>query len=200
MARRVTGPPFPGLILAAGASRRMPGLSKLARDWSDTTVLGAVIRCAGEADLEPLFVAVSSGTPEPESTGSFTVVRVARPEAGRAESLVAGLRAIPPGPVVVLLGDEPGIKAADIRTLTVAWDPGSADMARIRYQDRPGHPVLFGPAARHRAQELEGDALIWETLCQERFAAMEVAVNRLAPIDVDSPADLRRARHRETME
>jgi molybdenum cofactor cytidylyltransferase len=100
----------------------------------------------------------------------------------------------------VLLGDEPGIKAADIRTLTVAWDPGSADMARIRYQDRPGHPVLFGPAARHRAQELEGDALIWETLCQERFAAMEVAVNRLAPIDVDSPADLRRARHRETME
>jgi len=196
----VTGARIPGLILAAGASRRMPGRSKLAREWSDTTVLGAVIRCAGEADLDPLFVAVSGGTPNLNSIGLFKEVPVARPEAGRAESLSAGLRAMPPGSVVVLLGDEPGIKVADIRALTAAWDPASADMARLRYQDRPGHPVLFGPAARCRAQKLEGDVSIWETLCLDGFVAMEVMVNGLAPIDVDSPADLRRARRRENVE
>ncbi len=178
----------------------MPGRSKLARNWSDTTVLGAVIRCAGEANLEPLYVAVSGGTPNPESTGSFVEVRVARPEAGRAESLAAGLCAMPPGPVVVLLGDEPGIRAADIRALAAAWDQGLADMARIRYEDRSGHPVLLGPAARRRAQELEGDGSIWEALCQDGFEAIEVAADHLAPIDVDSPADLRRARRRGTVE
>ena len=178
----------------------MPGRSKLARAWSDTTVLGAVIRCAGEANLDPLFVATSGETPRAEVTGNVTVVRVPRPEDGRAESLAAGLCAMPSGPVVVLLGDEPGIRAAHIRALTAAWEDGSVDMARIRYLDRPGHPVLFGLKARRRAQELSGDVPIWETLCKEGLTEVEIEVDRRAPIDVDSPAKLRRARRKDMVE
>lgn len=158
------------------------------------------MRCAVEANLEPLFVAVSNEVPPSDLTVSFTSVPVGRAEDGRAESLAAGLRAMPSGPVVVLLGDEPGIKAADIRALTAAWDEGSADMARIRYADRPGHPVLLGSPARSRAEQLAGDVPIWETLCQEGFTGVEVAVDGPAPVDVDSPAELRRARRRETAE
>lgn len=159
------------------------------------------MRCAVEANLEPLFVAVSNEVPPSDLTVSFTSVPVGRPEDGRAESLADGLRAMPSGPVVVLLGDEPGIKAADIRSLTAAWDDeGSADMARIRYTDRPGHPVLLGSPARRRAGQLAGDVPIWETLCQEGFTGVEVAVDGPAPVDVDSPAELRRARRRETAE
>lgn len=191
---------FPGLVLAAGASRRMPGRSKLARAWSDTTVLGAVIERAANSGLDPLFVAVSDETPDLGSAFPVTTVRVLRPEAGRAESLAAGLSAMPAGAVIVLLGDEPGIRAADIRRLVAAWDEAAADMARIRYADRPGHPVLLGPPARSRAEQMSGDVPIWETLRRAGFAAMEVAVDGSAPIDVDSPNELRRARRREGVE
>lgn len=196
----MTGERFPGLILAAGASRRMPGESKLSRAWADTTVLGAVIRGAMEAYLDPLFVAISGETPDVELTDAIITVRVPRPEDGKAESLSTGLRAMQPGAVIVLLGDEPGIRPADIRALAATWDESTADMARIRYTDRPGHPVLFGPLARGRAENLEGDVPIWETLCQEGFTGVEVAVDGPAPIDVDSPLELRRARRRETVE
>ncbi len=196
----MTGGRFPGLILAAGASRRMPGRSKLARTWSDTTVLGAVIQCAANAGLDPLFVAVSGETPDIGSVFVVTTLRVPRPEAGRAESLAAGLSAMPEGAVIVLLGDEPGIRAADIRLLAAAWDEAGADMSRIRYADRPGHPVLLGPPARCRAEQLSGDVPIWETLRRAGLAAAEIAVDGSAPIDVDSPDELRRARRRERVE
>ncbi len=191
---------FAGLILAAGASRRMPGRSKLARAWSGTTVLGAVIECAGKAGLDPLFVAVSGNTPDIGSEHVVTTVQVPRPEAGRAESLAAGLSAMPAGAVIVLLGDEPGIRAADIRRLAAGWDEDAADMARIRYADRSGHPVLLGPPARSRAEQLSDDVPIWETLRRAGFAAVEIAVDGSAPIDVDSPDALRLARRQERVE
>jgi len=196
----VTSGRFPGLVLAAGLSRRMPGRSKLGRAWLDTTVLGAVIRSATEAQLDPLFVAISGDTPDLELTDIVSTVRVPKPEDGKAESLAAGLSAMQPGAVVVLLGDEPGIRVSDIQALTTAWDESAADMARVRYTDRPGHPVLLGPRARAQAEKLGGDIPIWETLGQEGFTGVEVVVNVPAPIDVDSPAELRRARRRETVE
>lgn len=163
-------------------------------------MLGAVIRSAREADLAPLFVASSDETPNAELDPAVTMVRVLNPEEGIAESLSAGLRAMQPGTVIVLLGDEPGIRPADIGALVAAWDETAADMARIRYTDRPGHPVLFGPQARTHAESLQGNVPIWETLCQEGLTGVEVQVDAPAPIDVDSPAELRRARRRETVE
>lgn len=190
----MTGRCFAGLILAAGASTRMPGRSKLARAWSDTTVLGAVLRNAAAANLDPLFVVCSASRPDLESEGRLTVVRVPGPDAGNAASLAAGLSAMPEGPIVVLLGDEPGVRPADIRALVGAWDPSVGDMARLRYADRPGHPVLLGSSARVRAQQLTGELAVWDTLVAEGFEAVEITVEGSAPIDVDSPSDLRRAR------
>jgi len=192
----VTEHSYSGLVLAAGASARMPGRSKLGRAWSDTTVLGAVLRCAAAANLEPLFVACPDGRSSIEPSGRFTVVRVPASDPGRATSLAAGLSAMPEGPVIVLLGDEPGIRRSDILTLAAEWAGSTADMARIRYGDRPGHPVLLGPTARQRARELSGDVAIWNTLQAQGLESLEVAVQEPAPIDVDSPSDLRRARRR----
>lgn len=185
-----------GLVLAAGASARMPGRSKLDRGWSDTTVLGAVLRCAAEANLDPLFVACPAALPAIEPAGRVTVVRVPSANPGRATSLAAGLSAMPEGPVIVLLGDEPGIRRRDIRALVAAWAGSTADMARIRYGDRPGHPVLLGPTARRLARKLGGEVSVWDTLLAQGLESLEVAVQAEAPIDVDSPADLRRARRK----
>ncbi|MDH3427702.1 MAG: NTP transferase domain-containing protein [Gemmatimonadota bacterium] len=196
MARRLTTVSFPGLVLAAGSSVRMPGRSKLTRAWSDTTVLGAVLGRAVEANLQPLFVACAGSREGMPPDLPFTLVPVSGPEVGRATSLAAGLSAMPEGPVLVLLGDEPGVRSVNILALIAAWDPSAADMARIRYADRSGHPVLLGSSARSRAEELTGDAPIWATLLSEGFVPFELAVDEPAPIDVDSPSDLRRARRK----
>lgn len=187
-----------GLVLAAGRSSRMPGRSKLARAWSDTTVLGAVLRSAAEAGLDPLFVTASDDLPPVPAGISFIVVPVSGDRSGRADSLAAGLDAIPEGPVVVMLADEPAVRPADVKALVEAWDETDADMSRIRYTDRPGHPVLLGPAARRAASRLTGEAAVWEALHTTGLRGSELVVSCLAPIDVDNPADLRRARSRAT--
>lgn len=172
----------------------MPGPSKLARDWSDTTVLGAVLRTASEAGLSPLVVTSAGQLPPVPDGLRFAVVSVADPQAGRADSLAAGLAAIPPGPVVVMLGDEPAARADHIEALVDRWDTLDADLARVRYRDRPGHPVILGSAARRVASSLRGDDSVWEVLEASGLRALEVAVDAQAPIDVDNPADLSRAR------
>lgn len=194
----MSGVGMAGLVLAAGRSTRMPGLSKLARDWSDTTVLGAVLRTASEAGLSPLVVTSSGPLPPVPEGLQFAVVPVAAREAGRADSLAAGLAALPPGPVVVLLGDEPAARAGDVAMLIDGWAALDADIARVRYSDRPGHPVLLGPAARAVARDLSGDESVWVALEAAGLRAAEIAVDGPAPIDVDSPADLSRARSRHS--
>ena len=185
-----------GLVLAAGRSRRMPGISKLARAWSDTTVLGAVLRSAEEARLDPLFVTSPGVLPDVPPGIAFTEVPVFGDDAGRADSLAAGLAAIPDGPVVVMLGDEPAVSPVHVVALIAAWDDLGSDMSRIRYRDRPGHPVLLGEAARRAALGLSGEASVWEALTTAGFHGSELVVDDLAPIDVDSPPDLERARSR----
>lgn len=187
-----------GLILAGGASSRMPGASKLVRPWGDTTVLGSVVRVARQADLAPIFVvagtAVDAGAAE--ALGADRRLP-APPNGGRADSLAVGLAALPPGPVVVLLGDEPGLHAATVCALVEHCRSMGADAGRVAYADRPGHPVWLGPAARAVARDLEGEAPVWEAVSSAPLKAVVLLRDESAPIDVDSPAALARARRRE---
>jgi len=182
-----------GLILAGGASRRMPGASKLLRSWGDTTVLGAVIRVAREAGLAPIVVVAA------EAVGADGADRrLPTPSGGgRADSLAAGLAALPPGPVVVLLGDEPGIRPATVNALVGHCRSTGADAGRVAYTDRPGHPVWLGRAARAIAARLTGEAPVWEAVSSASPRAVLLERDEPAPIDVDSPDALARARQRE---
>lgn len=183
------------LVLAAGRSRRMPGASKLTRAWGDTTVLGAVVRTARSAGLSPVVVTGREDDALPGSTGADA--RVPAPAGGgRADSLRAGLGAMAAGEVVVLLGDEPAVDADVVRALVEACRAAAADAGRVRYTDRPGHPVWLGPAARAVAVTLSGEAAVWEAVSRPPLKSFVLDVDRPAPIDVDSPVDLERARRR----
>lgn len=189
---------FPaGLVLAGGASRRMPGRSKLVRAWRDTTVLGAVLRAARAAGLAPVAVVAGPGADAAGPDLEADRWLAAPPEGGRADSLAAGLAALPPGPVVVLLGDEPGVDPAVITALVERCVVSGADAGRVRYVDRPGHPVWLGPAARAAAEELSGEASVWETVSRPPLRSVLLERPEPAPIDVDSPEELARARLRE---
>lgn len=182
-----------GVVLAGGASSRMPGTSKLARSWGDTTVLGAVIRVAREAGLAPIVVVAAE-----EVVADGADRRLPAPcGGGRADSLAAGLAALPPGPVVVLLGDEPGIRADTVKALVEQCRSTGADAGRVAYADRPGHPVWLGRASRAIAARLTGEASVWEAVSSTSLRAVLLERDEPAPIDVDSPDALARARQRE---
>lgn len=173
----------------------MPGVSKLERAWGDTTVLGAVVRTARDAGLSPVVVATREDAELPDAENADARVPVP-PGGGRADSLSAGLAALAPGEVVVLLGDEPAVDAGVVRALVEESRAAAADAGRVRYTDRPGHPVWLGPAARAVALTLSGEAAVWDAVSRPPLKGFLLDVDRPAPIDVDSPRDLERARRR----
>lgn len=174
----------------------MPGASKLARTWGDTTVLGAVVRTARRADLHPVLVVCRRDGPEPGGADAADGTVAAPAGSGRADSLAAGLAALPPGPVLVLLGDEPEVRPEIVVALVERCRRERVDAGRVRYADREGHPVWLGPAARRRAAELVGEAAVWEVVSRPPLRSLRLEDAGPAPIDVDTPAALARARRR----
>ena len=196
-------PDVAGLILAAGASSRMPGGSKLVRRWRDGTVIGSVLDAARRAGLVPIGVVV-----DPEDgqllphLGDSRILRIPHPEwrNGRASTLAAGLAglaaAADAAATVVLLGDEPEIEAPVIRAVIAEWRRGGCGMVRARYRDRPGHPVLMAREVWSHALRLRGESSVWNRLEETGIPVAHVQVDRPAPIDVDDPASLAAARAR----
>jgi len=201
-------PPAPdvaGLVLAAGASSRMPGGSKLLRRWRDGTVIDAVLEAARRAGLAPIGVVV-----DPEDAellphlGGARILRIPHPEwrRGRASSLAAGLEelaaATDAAAAVVLLGDEPEIETPVICAVIGAWRRSGSGIVRVRYRDRPGHPVLLARDVWPRAVRLQGESSVWSRLARAGLPVAHVPVDRPAPIDVDDPASLAAARARQS--
>ncbi|MCL7927578.1 MAG: nucleotidyltransferase family protein [marine benthic group bacterium] len=196
-----------GLVLAAGASSRMPGTTKLLQPWGEGVVIEAVIESARRAGLAPIYVVVGADAPRLESrlTGSG-VITISHDlwNLGRFSTLGTGLAAARRSDdtecAVILLGDEPGMRAGTIRSVVSTWLASGAELVRARYRDRPGHPVLVAREAWDLAIEtsaLPDDSRSnWERLCSLGLDAREVAVDAPAPIDVDDPAALARARSR----
>ena len=87
--------------------------------------------------------------------------------------------------VVLLLGDQPGVGAATVRTLLAGR--GDAPLAVCRYDDGIGHPFAFGRAVLPDLAALHGDKAVWKLLDQRSAEVVEVRV--------DGPGAARR-RHR----
>lgn len=198
---------------------------KLLLPWGDGTVIGAAVRAALEAGLAPVVVVtghrseevtraleeeglLSSGASRKEheaAGGRVTVARNPDYRRGQGSSLALGARALDaagaPG-AAVLLGDEPGIRPDAIRRVVEAWRDEPGSVARARYADRPGHPVVF-PAERFGAlralENAEDDRA--GRVCLRRLEGdgreiREVRLPHDGPADVDTRRDYDRARRR----
>lgn len=186
---------LPGLVLAAGFSRRM-GRCKLTLPLDGEPLLRRVIRAAVDAGLSPVGVVMRPDTPElhalTEGFGSI-VQNVPAPEAhfGQSASLKAGIRWLLeketealPG-VVILLGDQPLVSSELIRTLTAAFldDPGRA--VAPEYEGVRGNPVILPRTAFDALLQLSGDRGARGLLTA--FGLRLVPVNdRAAVTDVDT--------------
>jgi nicotine blue oxidoreductase len=141
-----------GLVLAAGAGRRLGGPKALVRltDDGPTLVETAVARVV-EGGCDRVVVVVGASADEVAALVAGTGARVVRADdwdEGMGASLRAGLAHLEPGDddlALVTLVDLPDVGAAVVsRVLAAAVGDGRAALARASYDGVPGHPVAIG--------------------------------------------------------
>jgi CTP:molybdopterin cytidylyltransferase MocA len=140
-----------GLLLAAGAGRRMGGPKALIRDDDGTSWLLrsiGVLRDGGCAGVTVVVGADADAVCELVADERVDVVEATRWAEGMAASLRAGLRSLVGSDAIaacVHLVDLPDVGATVVSRVIAAADPVTPDaLVRATYSGRPGHPVLIG--------------------------------------------------------
>ena len=195
-----------GLVLAAGAGRRMgtPKALLTAASGTPRTLLAA--RALHAAGCEETLVVLGAAATEagrllttaatPDDAVAIVVARAW--EEGMGLSLRVGLEELarstwPPAGVLVTLVDLPDVGAPVHRRVADAWRSAGARpeaLLRATYAGRPGHPVLLGRDHwAPLAAELSGDIGAQRYLA--RHTVREVSCDDLATgRDTDRPEDL----------
>ena len=136
-----------GLLLAAGAGRRMGIPKALLRDPDGTTWLARSVTALLDGGCASVTVVLGAAADDAAAlvpAGPVSVVVADDWAEGMSASLRTGLAALPSGPdsAVVSLVDLPDVDAAVVRRVAAA--AGTDALARAAYDGVPGHPVLLG--------------------------------------------------------
>lgn len=179
------------VVLAAGRATRFGATKQVARVEGRPLVVHAVT-AARAAGCEPVLVVVGHDATVVRAALDDDVVVVDNPAYadGQSTSLRAGVAAATTTDavaLVVLLADQPGIPPAAI-TQVVAAHLAGAEVARARYEDGPGHPIVFARTVWPRLVEVTGDRGARDLLAT--LDVTDVPVAGRCPPDVDTPADL----------
>lgn len=142
----------------------------------------------------PVFVTLPCDRPDRNTalTGlDLTQVPVPDAASGLSASMHAGIAAVGPRPVLVLLADLPDITTADLLQL-LARHPDNPDrILRATAEDgTPGHPVLFPLWALPELAAMTGDSGARDFLKREAGRTDLIALPaRHAITDLDTPED-----------
>src|SRR3954451_18821113 len=180
-----------GLVLAAGGSSRL-GRPKQTLPYRDSTQLGHVLDCARACGFDQLVVALGGASGEVRTQVDLTGTDVVQNDSygeGCASSIAAALPALDPrcDVLVLMLGDQPGVGPAAVRTLLARH--GEAPIAVSRYEDGRGHPFAFRRSVFDELAELQGDKAVWKLIERRPYDVVEVRVPGRVPHDVDTWAD-----------
>ncbi|HEX8780087.1 MAG TPA: NTP transferase domain-containing protein [Nocardioides sp.] len=136
-----------GLLLAAGAGRRLGGPKALVRDADGTSWLVRAVTALADGGCDGVTVVHGAAADEARAlvpAGAEVVVADDWAE-GMGASLRAGLAALDRAAdaALVSLVDLPDV-GADVVARVLAVGAGPGVLARAAYGGRPGHPVLLG--------------------------------------------------------
>jgi len=183
------GAPAAGLLLAAGAGRRMGGPKALVELGGEALVLRA-LRVLAEGGCDPLTVVLGAAAERvaPLVEGRARIVLAPDWAEGMGASLRAGLSGDAQA-VVVHLVDLPGVTASAVARLLEHAGPEA--LARAAYGGVPGHPVLLGRAHWAAVREAaHGDAGARSYLRDNPTVRLVECGDVASPEDVDTPEQL----------
>lgn len=193
------------VLLAAGEGRRFGG-RKLLEPLGGRPLIQHALAAIDLARLEGIVAGGVAVLPEGDlelrelvEEVDLLVVENPEPEAGLSRSLVLGIEALEspvlapqPAAALIVLGDQPMLRARVIGELIAARRANGARFVRPRYadaRDQPGHPVLVERPAWPLVRRLEGDAGLGALLAENPAWVTVVDVTGSNP-DVDSRSDL----------
>jgi molybdenum cofactor cytidylyltransferase len=180
-----------GLVLAAGGSRRL-GRPKQLLPYHGRTLLDHTLATARACGFAQLLCAVGGGAADVLASVDLRGVEVVENPhygSGCSSSIAAALSAIDPRSdvLVLLLGDQPGVRPATVATLLARR--GDAAFAACRYDDGRGHPFAFGRGAFGELAAMHGDKAVWKLLDRHAADVVDVPVGGHVPPDVDTWED-----------
>lgn len=182
-----------GLVLAAGASRRL-GQPKQLLPYRKATLLDATLDLARSCEFDQLIVVLGGAADqirERVDLGGADVVEAADFASGCGSSIRTAMGAVDEraSGVLLLLGDQPGVRKDTVDRLRRSADPGAISVCR--YGDALGHPFWLGRSLLGELRRLHGDKAVWKLVHSGRWQVTEVEVDAPLPIDVDSWDDYR---------
>jgi molybdenum cofactor cytidylyltransferase len=180
-----------GLVLAAGGSRRL-GRPKQLLPFHGATLLDHTIATARACEFDQLVVALGGEAEAVRARVDLSGADVVVNEgfgAGCSSSIAVAMAALDrrATALVLLLGDQPGVAPATVRTLLAAH--GDAPLAVCLYDDGRGHPFAFDSSVFEDLRGLHGDKAVWKLLERRADEVAEVPIAGPVPLDVDTWAD-----------
>jgi molybdenum cofactor cytidylyltransferase len=188
--------PIAGLILSAGASRRM-GTPKALLPLDGETFLDRLIRLFSEVAIQPIVVLghqaaeIRSGILR---SAEATFVVNPDPERGMLSSLQCALRAIPQESEAVMFTpvDHPNLESSTLEKLIRHFEANRAAVTVPTYQGKHGHPVLISRALIAELLALPSTAQASDVIHRYRSQTAYVEVDDAAvTTDIDDRAAYR---------
>lgn len=191
-----------GLVLAAGASRRMGEPKQLLR-MGDKSLLERILAEVLKSELDEVILvlghrfrevreAVSRSLPNEK----LRIVKNDRYREGMSTSIIAGLGAVEKDTrhVMIVLADMPNITALLINHLLKRYLASGKSLGAIQIQGRRSHPVILGRARFEALCKLEGDVGARGLFDSFRGDVCLVdAPQGFSDLDLDTPEDYRKA-------
>jgi CTP:molybdopterin cytidylyltransferase MocA len=184
-----------GLLLAAGAGRRMGRAKALVTDDAGRSFVERAVAVLRDGGCDPVVAVVGAEVEQvrPLASGADRVVEADDWAVGQSASLRAGLDGVADldgYAVCLLLVDLPDVGADVVRRVREAAGDGPGVLARAAYDGVPGHPVVIG---RDHVADLLG-TLAGDSGAKGYLAAHDVQLVECADLatgrDVDRPQDL----------
>jgi molybdenum cofactor cytidylyltransferase len=186
-----------GIVLAAGASRRM-GTNKLLLVYEGELLVRRACRRALEAGLDPVIVVLGHEADQVRAAldGLNCVFAVSLDVGGpMSGSLHAGFANLPSGTgaAVVILADMPHVTSDMLRALMQAAEETKVPLIVSDYEGIHAPPILFGRPLFPELQASEGEG-VGRSVIQRHLG--ECKVMQWVPdalTDIDTPEQLTRA-------